>query len=258
MQDFLEQHVGKLQVGLPSGKVDQRGTNRLQQEVEQDGGTDAERQDPERRNRLVRKNPVIDIHREEWRRQCQHVDEKGRDRYLHIGLPERLHRGCQPMPAVNVARLTDAAAGRRIEIGCREGDSIGKAAELQLRQFHRRFSRCSGPVRKAQSAVRRLFQKCHGAAVAKDEQQRVHEITIADRASGNGFRFQADPLCDTRDVFGARRPRVERHVRIQHAVRRGTIQEDTDLLERLGKAGQRRAYLHMPVNALHYHRLCPS
>ncbi|MCY1235715.1 hypothetical protein D9M72_483430 [compost metagenome] len=117
MQYLLEQHVGELQVSLPSGKVDQRGTNRLEQEVEQNGGADAKCQHPKCRHRLVRQNPVIDVHRKERRGQRQHVDEKGRDRHLHIGLPEWLDRGRQPMPAVDVTGLTDAAAGRRIEIG---------------------------------------------------------------------------------------------------------------------------------------------
>ncbi len=89
VQHFLEQQIGNPQIRLAPGIVDERRAGRLQEQVEQNDRADPDRQHPERRDRLVRQDPVIDVHGEDRRGDGEQVDEDRRQHDLRIGAPER-------------------------------------------------------------------------------------------------------------------------------------------------------------------------
>src|SRR3546814_12780801 len=76
--------------------VDQRAAQVAQQEIEEERDADAERQNPQGGERLVRQDAVIDVHSEQRRGQGQHVDRAGRDHDLRIGWPQPGARAPEP------------------------------------------------------------------------------------------------------------------------------------------------------------------
>ena len=113
---LLKQDVGNLQVNLPPGVVNQRGAGELEQKIEQERNADAGSEHPQRRDRLVRQDPVIDIHDEERRCQSQYVDEECSKTDTHKGAPIGADSRRQPMLLFNFPGMQSAGLFLIVEV----------------------------------------------------------------------------------------------------------------------------------------------
>ena len=84
-------------------------------EIEHDGDDHADRKRNQRRNRAVRHDAIVDVHREDRRGEREQIDDQRGNRDVAVVLPEPLGDGPEPVLLHRRAvamPLSDCAAGR--------------------------------------------------------------------------------------------------------------------------------------------------
>jgi hypothetical protein len=96
-QDMRKNIGGKNDVELLARHVDDAGSDRAQNKIESNCNAQPNAQSDERGNRGIRHHAVIDIHREERRREREHVDKERGDSDMAVIRPELANDAPEPM-----------------------------------------------------------------------------------------------------------------------------------------------------------------
>ena len=111
---LFEQLLRQLGVELAADLVDQPRARDPQDEVERQRQDHAERQHPQGRHRLVRDDPVVDVHREQRHREGEQVDDQRGEQDRPEFRADLPHFGPEPVRALGLVPrpLALALAGR--------------------------------------------------------------------------------------------------------------------------------------------------
>ncbi len=123
---MLEYLRGEHDVDLLAGDVDDAAAHHAQHEIEDDRDDHADRKRNERRDRAVRHDAIVDVHREDRRAEREQIDDQRRDRDVAVVLPESLGDGPEPV------RLRRCSAGYAV-VGLRGRANEECIAEVILR-----------------------------------------------------------------------------------------------------------------------------
>ena len=181
-----------MDIELLTNGVEEHRARQFQHEIEEEDDGEADGQHPKRRDGLVRQHAIIDVHREQGRRETDEVDhqccENDREERLFL----RLHRPPEP---VSLGNLRRALAVMVLRIVMRDHDDAAPVVELA--EFLERNGAYAAALRHEDAAgllVGQAQQYDRTVATKDDDCRQVDDAEIGQIAH-DGLRDEADTGC---------------------------------------------------------------